>query len=543
MLPRLLHTLRHLRVRQVAYRVLRQVPRPRVVAPCVEPRVALHAPVPWVTQADRRVSDSELRFLNTTRSIAAPTCWSDPLASTLWRYQLHYFQNLLGHSAAAHADWHAGLIARWIAENPPFGGDGWHSYPVSQRIVNWIKWGVAIQPLSESALESLALQLEWLSRRMEFHLLGNHLLENAKALSIGGCFFEGAVADRWRSRGLALYQRELGEQILADGGHFERSPMYQSLILEGMLDLINVLDTYGFAADPVLRRRAAQMLDWLKTMSHPDGDIVLFNDAALGEAAKPASLVEYAQRLAVEDRFVRAQILRLRETGYIAAHLGDAALYFDAGQIGPDYLPAHAHADTLTFELSLHGQRVIVDTGTSTYERGPRRELERSTSAHNTVTIDRQNSSDVWHAFRVGRRARCELLEAVDRGESVHLEARHDGYAHFAARAVHSRSVKLTLGSMRVIDCIIGHGSPVVVVSFHLHPELEPTHAGPNVFEVCDRLGKSVCEVHCDSIARAYREPFEYAPEFGKRVTAWCLRVVYSGPLPVTMENCITWRR
>jgi uncharacterized heparinase superfamily protein len=32
---------------------------------------------------------------------------------------------------------------------------------------------------------------------------------------------------------------ELPEQVLADGGNFERSPMYHAIFLEDVLDLIN----------------------------------------------------------------------------------------------------------------------------------------------------------------------------------------------------------------------------------------------------------------------------------------------------------------
>ena len=80
----------------------------------------------------------------------------------------------------------------------------------------------------------------------------------------------------------------------------------------------------------------------------------------------------------------------------------------DVAEIGPSYLPAHGHADALTFELSLDGKRVVVDTGTQSYEDGPSRWAQRSTSAHITIEIDGQSSSEVWKSFRVGRRARVD---------------------------------------------------------------------------------------------------------------------------------------
>ena len=84
---------------------------------------------------------------------------------------------------------------------------------------------------------------------------------------------------------------------------------------------------------------------------------------------------------------------------------GEAVLLIDVAPIGPDYLPGHAHADTLSYELSLYGKRVLVNSGTSRYGSGPKRDWERSTAAHNTVEVDGQSSSETWSGFRVARRA------------------------------------------------------------------------------------------------------------------------------------------
>lgn len=80
------------------------------------------------------------------------------------------------------------LILRWVEENPPAVGNGWEPYPTSLRIVNWIKWAQAGNLLPESARQSLAIQVRWLSKRVEHHLLANHLFVNAKALAIAGMF-------------------------------------------------------------------------------------------------------------------------------------------------------------------------------------------------------------------------------------------------------------------------------------------------------------------------------------------------------------------
>jgi uncharacterized heparinase superfamily protein len=528
-------------MQQLSNRALRRWCCSSAVAPRVAIRHVARSAAPFIEYTDRRVGESELRFLNETRAILAPGCWRDPHASRLWRYHLHYFQDLQGRTAANRVGWHATLIDRWIEENPPFGGDGWDSYPISLRSMSWIKWSIARRPLSERAQASLALQLDHLSRRLEFHLLGNHLLENAKALAIGGCYFAGKAADRWRSRGLRLYLQQLDEQILGDGGHFERSPMYHALALEGVLDVINVFDSYAFTCPPGLRQTAKKMLSWQGVMAHPDGQIVLFNDAAFDEAPAPQLLEQYGRRLGIEVSPSPRGLCHLSDSGYLAARHGAAALYFDAASIGPDYLPAHAHADTLTVELSLHGNRVLVDTGTSTYECGLQRSLERSTAAHNTVSVDAQNSSDVWHAFRVGRRARAEILSVAEELAGIVIEARHDGFAHLRSRAVHKRTIRLSVSGMTVVDNVEGRSEATVETSWHLHPDFVPEPDGSNLFSIYDLKGRRICTIECGANCSVRREPFKYAPEFGKRIPGWRLVLSISGKLPASLETRFTW--
>src|SRR5690606_15320930 len=156
-----------------------------------------------------------------------------------------------------------------------------------------------------------------------------------------------------------------------------------------------------------LRQGVSPMLHWLRVMTHPDGDIALFNDAALGIAPPLAALEAYADLVGVSrDSTELASLEALAESGYVRLTVGPAVLIADVGLVGPDYLPGHAHADTLSFELSLHGRRVLVNGGTSTYEANAERLRQRGTAAHNTVVVDGQDSSEVWSAFRVARRAR-----------------------------------------------------------------------------------------------------------------------------------------
>ena len=460
-LARYWHTLRYLRPVQIYGRLWFRLARPRPdlgAAPSLRRPAAAWVPcarAPSMTGRDR------FQFLNVERTLASAADWNNVAWSKLWLYNAHYFDDLVATNFMQRADWHHALLARWVAENPPANGNGWEPYPTSLRIVNWTKWSLAGHRLDDAAHQSLAVQTRWLRARLEIHLQGNHLWSNAKALVFAGSIFDGAEADAWRAKGLTLLQRALVEQILPDGGHFERSPMYHAIVLEDVLDLVQLAAIHAglFAADDVLHWQeiSLKMLRWLRVMSHPDGGIALFNDAALGIAPDSAALTNYAVALGLTvDQIPLADIEALPDSGYVRLQTASAVLIADVGEIGPTYLPGHAHADTLSFELSLQGQRVLVNGGTSTYEAGIERLRQRSTSMHNTVQIDDADSSEVWSSFRVARRARPLDVRWGRDSEVLWIEAGHDGYLRLPGKVIHRRRWMLEANRLRVTDQVSG---------------------------------------------------------------------------------------
>ncbi|MGB3900551.1 MAG: alginate lyase family protein [Mesorhizobium sp.] len=464
------HTVRHLKPIQVGGRVWLRLHRPKPDLRAAPPRREISGA--WVMPARRWPSQTgpqRFRFLNRDGDLSGG--WDDPRFDRLWRYNLHYFDDLNAEAAQERTQWHEALVARWIAENPPAGGSGWEPYPTSLRIVNWAKWALSGNTPSPQAIQSLAVQARWLARRLEYHLLGNHLFANTKALVFAGCFFAGKEAQGWLNLGLRILGKEIPEQILADGGQFELSPMYHALALEDMLDLVNAMRAAGLTPPAAWDGKIAAMRGWLAAMSHPDGEIAFFNDAAMGIAPPPAELEHYAQRLGYPALSPMSPGCRhFPESGYIRLQNERAVMPVDVARIGPDYLPGHAHADTLSFELSLDGRRVIVNSGTSVYGTGPERQRQRGTDAHNTVAVAGQNSSEVWAGFRVARRARPVALTIKAGGQAQEVECGHDGYTRLAGRPLHRRKLKLLPDGLEVADSVTGGGYPAEA-RFHIHPD------------------------------------------------------------------------
>jgi uncharacterized heparinase superfamily protein len=428
------------------------------------------------------LSRTRFRFLNIEHEITEPADWNSPQISKLWLYNLHYFDDINAKGAEDRSELHHELILRWIADNPPGMGTGWEPYPLSLRIVNWIKWTLAGNVLDDDMRLSLAVQARFLTKRLERHLLGNHLFANAKALVFAGCFFEGAEADAWLCLGMDVVSREIPEQILADGGHFELSTMYHSIALEDMLDLINVIQCYspqfppGVQGDSADWHQAARNLHaWLLVMCHPDGEIGLFNDAAFDIAPKMWELDAYTRRVLMYVATPRQlPVTHLKESGYIRLVHNGAVALIDVAPIGPDYLTGHAHADTLSFELSLGNQRVLVNSGTSCYGSSAERLRQRGTAAHNTVIVNGQNSSEVWSGFRVARRAYPFGLHIEHSAEVPATEVRcgHNGYVRLFGKPIHHRTWRMDVRGLTVIDRVEGcHRN--AEARFHFHPAVD----------------------------------------------------------------------
>jgi uncharacterized heparinase superfamily protein len=517
---RLWRTVKYLRPIQVYRRLWFLLARPSPdlsCAPIARQQIGI-----WRGTAQRPASliaPDHFWFLNQAGRLAEQG-WDNPANAKLWRYNQHYFDDMNAEAADERALWHHRLLDDWINKNLPGQGSGWEPYPTSLRIVNWIKWSLTGNILPDYAIASIAVQIRWLVRRIEWHLMGNHLFANAKALIYGGLFFQGQEADAWLTKGLQILKHEISEQIMPDGGQFELSPMYHALAVEDMLDLINIAGAFG-RHDLVQEwgQHVPRMLDWLEIMSHPDGCISFFNDAAFGVAPPNASLRHYARRLGFQVSTSLVALRHLKDSGYVRMAAGEFVLIADFGRVGPDYLPGHAHADTLSFELSVAEQRVFVNSGTSEYGISLERQRQRGTAAHNTVTIADENSSEVWAGFRVGRRARPLNVTVEQRGSMLYAQASHDGYMHLSERPLVTRSFELNDTRLVVTDAVAD--GTLAEARYHLHPDIKIS-AFTNHGALLELPEGKQFKVICTG-GNLRLEQSSWHPEFGISIPNQCL--------------------
>jgi len=488
------HTLRYLRPGQVAWRLLRKLQRklpPRL------PKEDIYASVHFDGGAMQRLRvflaaarehgldedadllalrDDRFTFLNRSVDCEASMPWQDPSLPRLWRYQLHGFRMARMLAAAAFSDdaalgdaTHAAhWVEDWLRRNPPGSDVAWDPHPTAERLFNWVLGSAAFGAGYGATAARCARQADWLEDWLEYDLRANHLLKEVMALALVA---EATGNTSLQQRAWPLVEQQLSEQILADGGHYERSPMYHAQALFDGLVLRAAAANPPAFLDDALRR----MTGFLEDILHPDGDIPLFSDAVLGEMMPGRALVELSHGLLAmkpcqEPRFA------LADSGFYVLGGGGNRMILKAAAPGPPYQPGHAHADPFSFELSMSGRRFIVDGSCHGYAESPLRDYCRSVRAHNTVRINGQEPMEAWGVFRVARRHTITAANAEVDGALITFR----GICRWPQGWTHTRYVRHDRDAefWAVVDRAEGNG-PLEVESFlHFHPGTALTESG-----------------------------------------------------------------
>lgn len=245
--------------------------------------------------------------------------------------------------------------------------------------------------------KELYRQYKWLISHQELHLLGNHYFENLKAIIIASFYFGELDICTEYCKKLA---KEVREQILLDGFHYELSPMYHKIILEDLLRIYQISSGNGFPKCEWLKPTIISMINAMASLENGFNRTPLFNDAGDNVAKSKKALILFAEHyINVKPR----DDVVLENAGYYKLYKDDLSLIMDVGSIGPSYMPGHGHCDCLSFELAYGGEPVFVNSGTYEYQ-GEHRKYFRSTEAHNTFRIDNREQSQCWGEHRVGKR-------------------------------------------------------------------------------------------------------------------------------------------
>lgn len=467
--------------------------------------------------------NQSFRFLNQRSENGDRIPWRNPSFSKLWRYLLNGFvfgrdfavnsvsDNFLGDRDRA-LNWMLG----WIRENPPGNDPSWDAGPVSDRLLNWTLLIAAFGMHEPEVRASYLRQARWLDRWLEYDLRANHLLKNACALTLASLVLRDA---RLLAKGLSLLEAQVQEQILPDGGHFERSPMYHAQALWDALLVYAALEIKPLFFEDCLRK----MTDFLQAIRHPDGEMPLFGDSVFHQAPATDSLLSLARALlpaAVSSPSRAATGQAMDASGiYVLGDRdkGDCMIVKTAPPM-PPYQPGHSHADMLSFEVSLEGLRFIVDSGVHGYAESALREYCRSTRAHNTVQMDDIEQSEMWGTFRIAGRPQPGpvCFEAGD------TEALLDAVCIHPSGYLHRRRIRYDQAqrSWEIHDHVESSGREQQIRSYlHFHPECRVQCLDNEIIAIRGAVGGRINLTGSGTVEAhlASSEPVIYwhCPEFG----------------------------
>ena len=488
----------------------------------------------------------ELRLIGCSRVIApadeagvpgwAGADWKAADAPLLWRFHLYYWDwawALAGEHQESDAQAvFTAIWESWRAAVAPGRGVAWHPYPAALRA--WSFCGLYRQFARGSRIEDrflaeLAAHAGFLRRNLETDVGGNHLIKNLKALAGLAVFFGDETL---LARTLGRLRRQLAVQVLPDGGHYERAPAYHCQVLGDLVDIAGLLNAAGHDEPAELAEAIIAMRGWLGTVLTPRGNVPLLNDGF------PVSqeLLSWLTPAAPPE----VPLHVLQESGLVRATIGGWHVLADIGPPCPRELPAHAHADSLGCVVHVDKEPLLIDTGTSTYAPGPARDRERSTAAHNTLEVDCRDSTEVWGAFRAGRRARVLGVSVSADTLAVQVEAAHDGYRNLPGRPRHRRRWSVRAHELRIDDTVTGRGRHHVTVRWHLAPDTG-VRLVPGGAVVTTGAGEISVTVAASSEPTVAVATVEVSTGFGATVSAPVLICSLYPKLPATVST--VWRR
>lgn len=395
-----------------------------------------------------------IRLLNESREFNQ---WFFGDASHLWNFNVHYLEYLVPlfslwrtEGSKRYRDKINEVLESWYEEGSNLL-DSNQPYTISLRIVNQLIIADSVND-KKRLFESVYAQYRYLLKHQEKHLLGNHYLENLKAIVICSVVFS---EDRVYEKYIKKLLIELGEEITLDGLHFELSLMYHKIVMEDLIRVALILNQAHKREYDIICAYIKKMASSLYSIECGISRTPLFNDSG-DNVSKPTKALLDVCREIYDVKPEKLDVI----SGYYKLYDGDISVIVDCGGLSPTYMPGHAHCDCLSFELFYKGNPIFVNCGTYQYQ-GEKRKYFRSTGAHNTVMINNHEQSELWGEHRAARRIRNV------RGKKKENTVYGSYYNYYGEK--HFRQIQLKGGVLDVLDVTSGEAKSFL----HLAPGLK----------------------------------------------------------------------
>ena len=432
---------------------------------------------PWPGDAARgaRLVRGEMELGGSVRALR-PGCWTDAAGSDTLRAAAHGFGWLrdlraLGTDGARSRA--RALVADWIATSAP---DPIAHRPdvAGARITAWLgHYDFFAASADDGFRHRLMARLVSDARALSANLPADELDARSLTALKGAVAAAVALPDHaaFLTRAMRFLPQELARQVLPDGCHAERSPAVQLSALQDLTEIRALLQAAQAQPPAALATAIERMAPALRALRHGDGGLALFN----GAKEESAPLIDLV--LTQAGRSGRASA-GLTEGGFHRFQAGRSVLVMDTGPPPAPGIDRMAHAGTLSFELSVGRDRMVVNCGAAPAAGAEWRDASRATAAHSTLVIADTNSAELT-AKGLGRRPEKVEAQRQEANGAHWLETSHDGYAK-PFGALHRRRLYMAESGedVRGEDSVEAETGQPFTIRFHLHPGVKASVQG-----------------------------------------------------------------
>jgi hypothetical protein len=389
----------------------------------------------------------------------------------LYLYKFFYYE-FLQDNKKKNLKNHYSLITK-LAKKNKFNSIAWDPYPSSLRLVNITKWLLHHKYHNKHLEKIVFTHMIWIFLNQEKHLMGNHYLENLKAMIFGSILFENFISKFIFEYSTKRYLLELNKQVTKDGIYIERSPMYHLIILLGVIEtfcLIKKLKNNAKISNG-LKRILLKLYDGHSFLKHPDHKISYFNDSVFSDLPDNKYISSLLKSQKINTPQVKTLTTVSNENRFHFHKFSNKRFFLiiDSGKISPTQNPGHCHDEFFSFELSLKKLRFFTINGISNYENSKKRHIERSAISHNTIYSKTTDNNKIWHRFRIGRRASVIEKKINKKNKTYVFDLFGKGFMNEVGEHKFRRKFIIDNKKITIEDNLeLNDGNSI----FHLHPNV-----------------------------------------------------------------------
>lgn len=416
----------------------------------------------------------------------------------------------------------------WMVANPVAYTINWaYSMEIAIRVINLI-WAFELCLSSEvidedfatEFLHSLIIHGRYIIRNLEYNdLPSNHYIANLAGLAYLGLYLnEYPEAKKWLKYAINGLEIEMQRQVYSDGVDYEKSLPYHRLVTEMFLNLVILFQRNNIFLTPLFMKRLERMLEFIQAYLLPNGSCPLIGDNDDSRICKLGSqlindhryLLSTGAVLFRRPDFKRSAGRFWEESAWLLGSYGIGGfialgetvpennnsqsslfpnggfgvmrsptehLVVDFGDSGRHGRGGHGHNDVLSFTLSLSGESLLVDTGSSKYTANLNDRLWTiGTRAHNTLMVDDMEMAELSQLGISGvLNTSARLVEWSSNLSQDRFIGEHYGYHCIPGGVTHRREIKYDKSNCRfnIIDSLYGKGQHKVEIFWHFDPKIE----------------------------------------------------------------------